>query len=138
MTTTSGAIFGVAGLLTALALAAGCGRGPATGEVSGTVTVDGNVPAPGSSITFLPADGKSPTAGALIHQGKYATQVPVGTAKVQVRVPRVVGKAKTKEGPGAGRDKLEEALPAKYNDNTELTFDVKSGRNTKNWDLKAR
>jgi hypothetical protein len=127
-----------AGLLTALALAAGCSSGPATGEVTGTVTVDGKTPAPGSSITFFPTDGKSPTAGSLIEDGKYTAKVPVGTAKVQIRVPRIVGRSKTREGPGAGADILEEALPAKYNDNTQLTFDVKSGRNAKDWDLKSK
>jgi hypothetical protein len=128
-----------AGLLTALALAVGCG--PAgTGEVTGTVKVDGQ-PAPlGSSITFIPADGKSPTAGALIEDGKYTTRVPVGPSKVQIRAPKTVAKPKAakQEGPGADADLVEESLPAKYNDNTTLTYDVKPGTQTKDWDLKTR
>jgi hypothetical protein len=129
-----------AGLLTALALAAGCGQGSGTGEVSGTVRVDGELAPPGSSITFVPADGKSPTAGALIKDGKYTTRVPIGPAKVQVRAPKTIAKPKAakQQGPGADADLVEESLPAKYNDNTTLTFDVKPGANTKDWDLKTR
>jgi hypothetical protein len=124
---------GAAGLLTALALAAGCGQGAATGEVSGTVRVDGQPAPPGSSITFVPADGKSPTAGALIENGKYTTRVPVGPAKVQIRAPKTAArlKAARQAGPGAEGDLVEESLPAKYNDNTTLTYDVKAGANTK-------
>src|SRR5690348_10411374 len=79
---------GAVGLLAALAALAGCGGDSQTGEVTGTVTVDGQTPPPGSSITFVPTDGKSPTAGASIENGRYAARVPVGTAKVQIRVPR--------------------------------------------------
>jgi hypothetical protein len=115
----------------------GCGDdGPATGEVTGTVKVNGQVPAAGSSINFIPADGKSPTAGALIEDGKYAVRVAVGTAKVEIRVPRPVAKPGRKsEGPGPGGDVIEESLPPRYNDETELTFEVKKGKNEKDWDL---
>src|SRR5207245_2545750 len=41
------------GFLTALALMVGCSQGPATGEVTGTVTVDGQMAPAGSSITFI-------------------------------------------------------------------------------------
>jgi hypothetical protein len=126
-----------AGLLAALAAAAGCDAGPRTGEVTGTVTVDGRVPAEGSSISFIPADGGSPTAGDLIENGRYAALVPVGTAKVQIRVPRPVGgSAGPAEGPEG--DVIEESLPERYNDRTELTFEVKSGRNEKNWAVSAK
>lgn len=128
-----------AGLLTALALAAGCGQGAATGEVTGTVWVDGQPAPPGSSITFVPTDGKGPTAGALIENGKYTTRVPVGPAKVEVRAPKTAARPKAgkQEGPGADADRVEESLPAKYNDSTTLTYDVKPGTQTKNWDLKT-
>ena len=93
----------------------------------------------GSSITFIPTDGKSPTAGSPVENGKYTARVPVGTAKVEIRVPRTVGKPKAaKAGPGAEGDLVEESLPAKYNDNTELRMEVKSGQNNKDWDLKSK
>jgi hypothetical protein len=122
----------LAGLLAALA---GC-AGDNMADVSGTVTVDGT-PAERGSVTFIPADGKSPTAGAEIKGGKYAARVPLGTSKVQVRVPKVAGKKKLYNTPDSPvQEVLEESLPAKYNDKSELTFDVKAGTNEKNWELK--
>jgi len=131
-----------AGLLATAVLAfAGCG-GPATGEVSGTVTVDGQPPAEGSSITFVPTgDNKSPGGGSGLNNGKYAVTLTTGNYKVEIRVPRplkAAGKPRT-EGPGpSGPANIEESLPAKYNDKTELTFEVKSGKNEKNWDLTTK
>jgi hypothetical protein len=130
------------GLVLAALAAAGCDRGPAMGEVSGTVTVDGQTPAAGSSISFEVADGKGPTAGALIADGKYTTKVPVGATKVRIKVPRPIAKQRgpVQGGPGhePGSDRIEESLPAKYNDKTELTFEVKPGKNEKNWELSTK
>src|SRR5262249_1402868 len=118
--------FAGAGLLAALLALAACGGGSRMGEVSGTVTVDGKTPAAGSSISFVPADGKAPSAGALIQDGKYRAKVPLGTAKVEIRVPRPARNPQgAVAGPGPGGDRVEESLPAKYNDNTELTYEVK-------------
>src|SRR5205085_1648017 len=109
-----------------------------TGLVTGTVKVNGQTPAAGSSITFIPADGKSPTTGAVLDEGRYSVRVPVGTAKVEIRVPRPVAKKGPKiEGPGSEGGLIEESLPAKYNDQTELSIDVKSGKNQKDWELQS-
>ena len=149
MATTSkpGRAGGLAALVLGLVALAGCSSGPTTGEVTGTVTVDpGGVPAEGSSINFIPTDGKANTAGAQIINGKYTATVPVGTAKVEIRIPRPQGKgnkskpAAHKEGPGSGPSVgniIEESLPPEYNDKTTLTFDVKPGTQEKNWDTKA-
>jgi hypothetical protein len=124
---------------------AGCETGPATGDVSGTVKVDGQTPAEGSSITFMPADGQSPTAGATIVQGRYTAKVPVGKVKVEIRVPRPAAAPSDATagpgggGPGAGGGGwIEESLPARYNDATELTIDVKPGKNAKDWELSTK
>jgi hypothetical protein len=129
-----------AALVVVLFALAGCTDGAKTGEVTGTVMVDNQIPADGSSITFIPADGKSPSAGAAIVNGKYAAKVPVGPTKVEIRVPKPANQPKGKpaEGPGPGGDIIEESLPAKYNDRTELTFDVKAGPNEKNWELSTK
>src|SRR5262245_60136601 len=74
----------LAGLLVGLLALAGCDNGAKTGEVTGTVTVDGQTPAVGSSITFIPADGKAQSAGCLIENGKYTAKVPVGASKVEI------------------------------------------------------
>jgi hypothetical protein len=126
----------VAALSVALGLLTGCGGGDNMADVTGTVTVDGATPEKGS-MTFIPADGKSPTAGGEIVNGKYSARVPLGTAKVQIRVPKVVGKKKLYNTPDSPvQDIFEEVLPAKYNEKTELTVEVKPGKNEKNWELK--
>lgn len=125
--------------LVVLAVTAGCSNGPATGTVSGTVKVDGQTPAVGSSITFMPVDGTSPTAGAVIEQGRYSVQVPTGKSKVEIRVPRPSGAAAgDADGPGGASGLIEESLPAKYNDQTELTLEVTRGKNEKDWDLSTK
>ena len=111
------------------------------GEVGGTVSVDGRPPAEGSSITFIPTDGKGSGGGSSIKDGKYAVTLTAGDYKVEIRVPEPVGAAKgakgaKAEGPGPGGPaNIKESLPAKYNDRTELTLAVKAGKNEKNWEL---
>ncbi len=125
----------VAALAAALAILAGCGGDAEMADVSGTVSVDGT-PAAKGSVAFIPADGKGPTAGCEIVNGQYSAKVPLGTAKVQIRVPKVIGKRKLYNTPDSPvQETLAEVLPAKYHNKTELTFDVKPGKNEKNWEL---
>jgi hypothetical protein len=136
---TIGRAAGAVGLVTVLALAAGCGGTSTSGEVTGTVKVDGKVPPPGSSITFFPMDGKSSTAGGLIEDGKYSVRVPVGMAKIEIRAPRPVSRPKdAKAGPGPQGDLVEESLAAKYNDESELRLDVRPGKNPLEFDLRSK
>lgn len=126
-------------LIICFAMIVGCGGDATMGEVIGTVTIDGKVPPKGSSINFVPVDGKSPSAGATIVDGKYSARVPVGKSKVEIRAPRELNKAQPQRaGPGPGGDLIEESLPAKYNDATELTVDVKPGKNEKTWNLSSK
>ncbi len=134
----------LAALWLASGLIAGCSSSQNEGEVSGAVLVDGKPPAAGSSITFIPTDGASPTAGAVIENGTYRAMVPVGVVKVEIRAPRPArqqGQAVAKQGPGAegpgGGGIIEESLPAKYNDASELTLEVKPGKNPKDWNLES-
>ena len=61
----------------ALALCmAGC-RGNGLTEIGGTVTYDGQ-PVQKGSISFLPFDGKGPTAAAIIADGAYSVKVALG------------------------------------------------------------
>ena len=125
-----------ASALVLVALLPSCDSGPQTAEVTGTVKVAGQIPPAGSSITFIPTDGKSQTAGAALQDGRYSVRVPVGMTKVEIRVPRPVARpGPNVQGPGAEGGLIEESLPAKYNDQTELTFEVKPGKNEKDWDL---
>ena len=125
-------------ILTAVFLA-GCSSGPQKGEVTGTVKVDGK-PIERGSISFYPVDGKGQTAGGPITGGTYSVKdVTAGAMKVEVRMPVVVGKKKDYDAPGGKWYPVEdEALPDKYNNQTELRFDVKPGKNEKNWDLKKQ
>ena len=119
---------------------AGCQQGPPMGEVSGTVTIDGEAPPEGSSITFMPEGGGKPTAGALINEdGSYKVSVPIGMTKVEIRASREMKRRGPKrEGPGAeapGGGLIVEILPPKYNNETELTYDVKEGEQEKDWEI---
>jgi hypothetical protein len=129
------------GLLAAL-LAAGCSGGTKMADVTGTVTVDGK-PAEQGSISFIPVDGKTPTAGGEIRAGgKYSARVPLGKMKVEIRVPRQVGTKKLYDDPDNPNSPVapifEETLPEKYHNNTELSYEVKPGKNEKDWALKTR
>jgi hypothetical protein len=112
--------------LAALVLLAGCSD-PTSGRVEGSVFVDGT-PAKAGSIAFFPVDPKSSTAGAEIVDGRYSATVRLGTFKVEIRVPKVVGEKKLYDTANSPVKKvMAESLPARYNDATELTLDVKPG-----------
>jgi len=107
------------------------------GEVKGNVLVNGR-PAPTGSISFFPVDGKSPTAGATITDGKYTAMVPLGKVKVEIRVSRVVGQRQLYPTPNSPvQPIMQEVLPPKYNDLTEIEMDVDKGTNEKDFDLKT-
>lgn len=128
-------------LLFACALLAGCSDSARKYEVSGALTIDGAVPPDGASITFIPTDGKSTTEGCTVQNGKYTTKVMPGNYKVEIRAPRVSGKPKQPAAKGGYQTEgqiIEEMLPAKFNDQTELTFEVKAETNIRNWDLKTK
>lgn len=118
-------------ILPALLLAAGCSDGlpDNRGRLTGTVTIDGELAGNGA-MNFTPVDGSGPTAGAKVVDGKFTAVLPVGTNKVAIFVPKVVGKRKlynTPDSPVA--EVMGESLPEKYNANTELTVDIVHGDN---------
>ena len=119
---------------------AGCGSGPPTGDVSGAASFEG-VPIEEGVINFYPADGKGPTAGGKIVDGKYSVEkVPAGTAKVQISNSKDTGKKKKMyDTPESPEYPIKiNTMPEKYSDSlkTELRFDVQPGQNVKDWDLK--
>jgi hypothetical protein len=118
-------------------LAAGCSE-PRTGRVRGVVSVDGK-PAKTGSIAFFPVEGRGVTAGGAINEGKYAVEAALGKVKVEIRVPKVVGEEKAYDTPDSAMKQItEEALPAKYNDETELRIEVTPGEMTKDFDLSTK
>lgn len=114
------------------------GCGPTTGTVSGTVTVNGQ-PATGGIISFVPTDGKgAPVTVEIQSGGRYSTEAIAGAKQVQISIPVVIGKRPEYNGPGAPMIEItEESVPAKYNSETELTFELKAGVNQKDWAVEA-
>lgn len=113
----------------------GCSEPSNMGKVSGTVSVDGQ-PVENGSISFISVDGMSPTAGGTIVDGKYTSEAPLSEARVEIRVPKIVGKKKLYDTPDSPvQDIMTELLPRKYNEETELRFTAERGNNEKNWEL---
>jgi hypothetical protein len=121
-------------LAAALLVIAVVGCGPSTGTISGTVTVNAQ-PATSGIISFVPADGKSAPVTVDIHSnGQYSAQAVAGPKQVQISIPVVTGKRPEYNGPGAPLIEItEESVPAKYNSETKLTFDLKPGANQMDW-----
>jgi hypothetical protein len=118
-------------------LASGCSKSDKA-TVAGTVTVDGQ-PAQLGFVSFFAVDGRAPTSGGPINDGRYTAQVKPGLCRVQIRVPRETGQRKLYDTPDSPVAKTwAESLPAKYNEATELQFDVKPGTNESNYDLKTK
>lgn len=115
----------------------GCTRSDKA-TVSGVVNVDGQ-PAQLGYVTFIAIDGRAPTAGGPIHNGRFTTEVKPGRCKVQIRIPKEAGQKKLYDTPEAPMRKAwVESLPARYNDATELTFNVQPGTNECNYDVKSK
>ncbi|QDU55903.1 hypothetical protein [Aeoliella mucimassa] len=120
-------------------LMVGCkSKDDSMGSVHGIVRVDGNPPSKGS-IIFAPRDGKARTAGTKIEDGHYEAEVPIGTAKVAIRIPQKVGERKASNAPNSPMVPIiEDVLPPKYNEQTELEVDVKPGSNEFSFDLSSK
>lgn len=132
----------------------GCGdSGPPLGTVSGVVTLDGN-PQPNVAVTFIPAEGGAAASGQTDANGKYELfsldrkGALIGKHKVAittVQQPKAAAMEMSSDSPeyanqGSSSNynvKFTEPIPAKYNRQTELTEEVKSGANTINFDLKT-
>jgi len=136
----------VAGLIAAAAFA---GRNRSTRlPVSGTVTIDGQ-PLASGEIAFAPASpGQGSSAGAAIERGKYSISADKGLLpgdyKVSIHAFRGTGK-KTWDGMGEPTapesqkkfvEQLEQYIPPRYNEATELTAPVRAGKSKDlNFDL---
>lgn len=122
-----------------VAFSVGCSKqDPNRGQVTGIVEVDGQ-PAAEGAIAFTPTDGNSTATGGEIVGGRYTVNANIGPSKVAIRVPKTVGERKLYDTPDSPvRPIQEESLPAKYNDETTLTYDVKPGDNEQNFSLKTK
>jgi len=114
-----------------------CNHGPAVGKISGEVTLDGS-PLKEGRILFTPVDGQSQTGGATITDGKFTADIPVAKMTVQINANEVIGKEPAYAGDPKSPmiDKVRELIPKRYNDQSELTLDVKPGSQTVKYEPK--
>ena len=115
----------------AILAAAGCG--PATSNVSGTVTFNGEAVAKGA-ISLFPPDGKGAPAGGLITDGRYSIRgVAPGEKIVQLSAPIVAGTRK--DDYGNDTQVAEELLPASWGRASQERITVTAGSMTKNFEI---
>jgi hypothetical protein len=115
-------------------LMVGCGeRGSPVEPVSGRVTLDGQ-PLPGARIMFQPdATGGSPSYGTADSEGRYQLGYKRGVQGAQVGMHTVII-----QGGADAEAATPRKLPARYNTETELRKEVKSGEdNTIDFELKS-
>lgn len=129
------------GIITLLIASNGCG-GERRGHVEGRVSLDG-VPIDGGEIRFLPNIGLPACAD--IIQGQYvipAARGPsLGPVRVEVRWTRKTGKkvlALPPAPPGSLIEETAQAVPARFNRESELQVEIKPGKNSFDFALDSR
>lgn len=119
-------------MFSSLCLLAFSGCSQRKAEVSGTITLD-DKPVEAGTITFIPVDGKATTEGGAISDGRYTVHLRPGTMKITISALKLP----PGETPSpAANARAQETIPARYNRNSELIFEVKAGKNQKDLDLK--
>lgn len=138
-------VFGVAIVST------GCG-GPSADyaklglvEISGTVTLDG-VPVEGAAVYFYEPDERY-CFGVTNSRGRYTAMlnseksgVTPGAKRVEIttrRNPLGEAAAMAEEDPDAEADKLEEKIPAAYNEKSKLEVVIETSDNALDFELKS-
>lgn len=118
---------------------AGCSEqeGPDLGQVIGTVTLDGK-PLEGASLSFQPEAGRS-SKGFTDESGNYELQFTLDRkgAVLGQHMVEIISVRSSSGGEG-GEPLVEgrkEILPARYHSATELTANIKPGRQTINFEL---
>ena len=108
---------------------AGCGR-DGLAQISGMVVFDGQ-PLGKGNVSFMPADGRGPTAAAIVADGKYSVRIAPGKKRVQIEGFRVVGRQHAMGDPNAPMvDILKPIIPKRYNIDSELTCEITANNHT--------
>ena len=113
--------------------AVGCSKGRPTGDVHGTVTVNGQ-PVSEGAVRFIPVNGDTPATGGTIRDGKFQVQVPVAKQRVEIS-SNVVDKEKTPPNATGDQIVMKILVPPRYNIQSELTLDVVPGLNEPDFKL---
>lgn len=101
--------------------------------VSGNVTLDGT-PVPDGDLLFTPADPQFGSEAAKITDGVYQANLRPGQNKAQIRASRPVP---GKKGP-MGEQLIEDYIPPKYNDQSNLTIDVSKSQRKHDFQLQSK
>ena len=118
----------------ALALtAASCSSDNPLVTVSGNVTLDGT-PVRDGDLLFTPADPQFGSEAAKITDGVYQANLRPGQNKAQIRASRPVP---GKKGP-MGEQLIEDYIPPKYNDQSNLTIDVSKSQRKHDFQLQSK
>ncbi len=132
-------------LLALLLVLGGCGDAGRV-AVAGKVLFNG-APLESGTITFIPMSGtESPSAGAPISDGSFTVpgdKGPLpGKFRVEIKSPRKTGKKVNVSVPtaqkGVALEETVEAIPPKYNRDSELKADIQPGAPPLEFDLKSK
>ena len=108
---------------------------PTKTVVTGSVTLNGQ-PLEKGTVRFVPEDKASPRATGMIEKGRYEVESAPGKKVVEISSMKVVGKRKAYDTPDSPMIELtQEDLPEKFNGKTELRYEVKPGKNEKDFSL---
>ena len=125
-------------IVAALALAAtGCGSGDGLHKVTGKASYDGQ-PISEGRIIFRNTGGDHKAHSGAITNGQYEVMCEPGAMRVEITAMRVVP-GKFQQGPGGEKERVpvtEMYIPTKYNTDSTLTAEVKSGSNDIPFELK--
>jgi hypothetical protein len=128
-----------------LAMVAGCSGGANEGIIRGTVTLDGK-PLEKGDVRLTAIDGRAPTAGAQIENGKFETRALVAKYRVQIESNVLRGPGGQPQDANQKVDKYAAAqdaapvslVPDKYNKFSKLELDVQPGVQEKTFDLQSK
>lgn len=108
-------------------------------HVQGQVTVDGEALGQGA-INFESADGKGPSGGGVIEDGKYDVQVTPGLKIVRISGSQLVGsKPIYPDQPNGPKTNIyASVVPDRYNAKSELELMVESSPTIKDFNLESK
>ncbi|EAQ77060.1 carboxypeptidase-like regulatory domain-containing protein [Blastopirellula marina] len=112
----------------------GCGpSGPATGLVSGAITLDGK-PLPKAEVVFYPDAGRA-SSGVTDDTGQYELMFTYDTRGCLPGEHQVVVSTRVLSSDEPDAVRMPELIPRKYRKKGELTASVEPGTNVINFDL---
>ncbi len=120
-------------LLFSVLFASGCKSGDGKVDVSGTVTFNGK-PVEEGTVQFVHTADTADTV--TITNGKYATRIPPGSKKIAVHGYRKTGELlRDPTDKQSGYPVVSNYIPAKFNDQSELTAEVSASGGTHDFNL---